>query len=65
MTTPARVTPQEVYPRVKSGEALLVCAYADKDKCRRMQLEGALSLQEFQARLTDLPKDKEIVFYCA
>ena len=65
MTTPARVTPQEIYPRVKSGEALLVCAYANEARCRNMQLEGSLTLQEFQARLPDLPKNREIVFFCA
>lgn len=65
MTTPARVTPQEIYPRIQSGEALLVCAYADEARCRSMQLEGSLTLQEFEARLPDLPKDREIVFYCA
>ncbi len=64
MTTPPRVTPQEIYPRVQAGEALLVCAYADEARCRRLQLEDSLILQEFQDKLPDLPKDKEIVFYC-
>jgi len=44
MTTPQRITPQEIYPRVKSGEALLVCAYDDEAKCRTMYLEGAMFL---------------------
>lgn len=65
MTTPERVTPQEIYPRVKSGEALLVCAYGDEAKCRTMHLERALLLKEFQAKLPGLFKDQEIVFYCA
>jgi hypothetical protein len=65
MANPARVTPQEIYPRVQAGQALLVCAYADEAKCRSMQLEGAISLREFQSRLPGLPKDQEIVFFCA
>lgn len=65
MATPERVTPQEIYPRIQSGEALLVCAYADEARCRGMQLEGSLTLQEFQARLPGLPKDREIIFFCA
>lgn len=65
MTSPARITPQEIYPRVKSGEIILVCAYADEAKCRSLQLEGSLTFREFQARLPGLPKDQEIVFYCA
>jgi hypothetical protein len=65
MATPARVTPQEIYARVQAGQALLVCAYADEAKCRSMQLEGTISLREFQSRLPGLPKDQEIVFFCA
>ena len=65
MTTPVRITPQEIYLRVKSGEALLVCAYADEARCRSMQLEGSFTLQEFQDKLPNLPPDQEIVFYCA
>jgi hypothetical protein len=65
MTEPVRVTPQEVYPLVQAGQALLVCAYADEAKCRSMQLEGGLFLREFLAKLPGLAKDQEIVFYCA
>lgn len=65
MTTPKRVTPQEVYPRVKAGESLLVCAYPDEAKCRSLRLEGALTLQEFQVKLPGLAKEREVVFYCA
>ncbi len=65
MTEAVRVTPQDIYPRVRAGQALLVCAYADEAKCRSMELEGALFLREFLARLPNLPKDQEIVFYCA
>jgi len=65
MTTVSRIAPQEIYPRVKAGKALLVCAYADEAKFRSLQLEGARSLREFQEKLPGLPRDQEIVFYCA
>ena len=65
MDEPRRVTPQEIYPKVQSGETLLVCAYDDEAKFRRLRLEGAISLTEFKSRLRTLPKDREIVFYCA
>ena len=65
MEAPRRVTPQEIYSKVQSGETLLVCAYADEAKCRRLRLEGAISLAEFKSRLPIQPKDQEIVFYCA
>ena len=50
---------------VAGGEALLVCAYEDESKCGRIKLEGAISLAEFQRLAGSLPKDKEIIFYCA
>ncbi|MBI2877157.1 MAG: ArsR family transcriptional regulator [Candidatus Tectomicrobia bacterium] len=65
MTEPERVTPQEIYPKVISGETLLVCAYEDEEKFKRSQLQGAISLNELRSRLASLPKDTEIVFYCA
>ena len=63
MAEPKRVTSEEIYQRVKSGAVLLVCAYEDDAKFRRMQLEGAISFNEFKSRLPSLPKDQEIVFY--
>jgi len=63
MAEPKRVTPEEIYQRVKSKAALLVCAYDDDAKFKRMQLEGAISFNEFQSRLSSLAKDQEIVFY--
>jgi rhodanese-related sulfurtransferase len=65
MPEPLRVTPQEVYEKLKLGEVLLVCAYDDEEKFRRMRLEGAISLSEFRSRLPKLSKDQKIVFYCA
>jgi hypothetical protein len=62
---PRRVTPQEIHPKVQSGETLLVCAYDDDAKFRRLRLEGAISLPELKSLLPSLPKDREIVFYCA
>jgi rhodanese-related sulfurtransferase len=65
MTEVPRVTPEELYPKLRSGEALLVCAYEDDAKFRALRLAGAISLAEFQALRPTLPKDREIVFYCA
>lgn len=65
MDEPRRVTPQEIYPKMQSGETLMVCAYDDDAKFRLNQLEGAISLSEFTSLLPTLAKDREIVFYCA
>lgn len=60
-----RVTSEEIRPRVLAGKALLVCAYDDEDAFRSMRLEGAISLKDLDARLSALPREQEIVFYCA
>ena len=59
-----RITPKEVYQKLKSGTTLLVCAYDDDDTFRQMRLEGAISLNELTSKLPSLSKDKELVFYC-
>ena len=60
-----RVTPQDIFDKVQSGEVMLVCAYDSEDKFRQVHLEGAISLGEFKAKEDELGKNKEIVFYCA
>lgn len=56
---------QETRRKVESGEALLVCAYDDENKCKQMHLEGAIHMQELEDKLPEIPKDKELIFYCA
>ena len=65
MNEVTRVTPEEIYPKLQSGEALLVCAYEDEAKFQRHRLAGAISLAAFQSLRPTLPRDREIVFYCA
>jgi hypothetical protein len=63
MADPIRVAPEEVSNKVKSGLALLVCAYEDDERFKNLQLEGAISFNEFKSKLPSLSKDQEIVFY--
>lgn len=65
MAEPSRISPEEVYPELKTGKALLVCAYENEAKFKKLQLQGAISLNEFKSKLPSLAKDQEIVFYCA
>jgi len=65
MSKIVRVSPEEIYPRLKSGDCLLVCAYDNEETFRTMGLEGAISLQDFKNQVSRIPKDQEIVFYCA
>jgi hypothetical protein len=60
-----RISPQDAHRQVTSGQAILVCAYADEKKCNTMMLQGAVSLKEFESRLPNLKKDRPIIFYCA
>jgi len=63
MIEPKRITPEEVHQKLKAGKVLFVCAYEDEAKFRKMQLQGAISLNGFKAKLPSLAKDQEIVFY--
>ena len=65
MTEPERVTPREIVEKVNAGAALLVCAYDNEEKFKALHLEGAISISELKSRLHALPKDQEIIFYCA
>lgn len=61
-----RITAKDVRRAMSGGtNLLLVCAYDTEDRFREMELEGALSWPAFQSRLSSIPKDQEIVFYCA
>jgi hypothetical protein len=63
MSEPERISPTEVREKLKAGKALLVCAYEDEAKFKMLQLQGAISLNEFKSKLPSLAKDQEIVFY--
>ena len=65
MAEAERIAPETVRQKVKEGPALLVCGYDDDEKCRNNHLEDAIFYNEFTAQLPSIPKDQEIVFYCA
>jgi len=65
MAANLRISPEEIYPQMKSGDCLLVCAYDSDETFRTMRLEGAISLNDFKTRVGRLSKEQEIVFYCA
>jgi len=60
-----RMSPEQAYQNVKAGQAILVCAYDDEATFQKMRLDMAISFGEFRKRLPTLPKDQEIIFYCA
>lgn len=61
-----RISVEEVRNKKEAGEnTLLVCAYEEEEKFHDNHLEGAISLKALEHRLDSIPKDQEIVFYCA
>jgi hypothetical protein len=64
MKDPERITPEEVHQKLEAGKVLLVCAYEDEEKFKRLQLEGAISFKAFKSRLPSISKGQEIIFYC-
>jgi hypothetical protein len=60
-----RISAEEARQKVQRGQALLVCAYDDESKCGSIRLEGAITMSELRRQLPSLPKDKEIILYCA
>jgi hypothetical protein len=63
MAEPERISPEEAYRKLEAGNVLLVCAYEDESKFRKMQLQGAISFNEFKSKFPSLSKDQEIIFY--
>ena len=45
--------------------AMLVCAYEKEEDFRQNDLEGAIPLNEFRKRRNSIPKDENVIFYCA
>ena len=60
-----RITADEARQNVRSGRALLVCAYDDEAKCGSIRLEGAITMSELRRMLPSLPGEQEIILYCA
>lgn len=60
----ARISVQEAHAKVTNGKALLVCSYSDR-YCSDMLLKGAILKSELESRVSNLPKNSEIIFYCA
>ena len=65
MKEPKRISPQEARSLVLDGSARLVCAYDDPKKCRSMELEGSIPLEELEETLDSTDKNRRMIFYCA
>ncbi|HKZ08045.1 MAG TPA: ArsR family transcriptional regulator [Methylomirabilota bacterium] len=63
--TVERIDPATARTDTVAGRAVLVCSYDDDAKCRKGRLEGSIPLARLASMAPTLPKDKEIIFYCA
>jgi len=61
-----RIPPKQAHTHMQSdAESLLVCAYDSEEQFQQNHLEGAMSLSDFTSQVDEIPKDKEVIFYCA
>lgn len=60
-----RISAPEARQHIKLGQALFVCAYDAPEKFDHNKLDDAISLDEFKTRVESIPKNREIIFYCA
>ena len=65
MKTPLRINAEEVYAKVKTDNALLVCAYESDEKYEKFKIEGSIPFSKFKGMLSSIPKTQEIIFFCA
>jgi len=60
-----RIEPRKAHEDLESGSAALVCGYDEPEKFQAYHLEHAVALDQFRKMANSLPKDKEVIFYCA
>ncbi len=66
MTEPARISPRDLKSRMESPTPpLVVLGYEDEESFGKYAIDDAIPFGEFRARAASLPRDREIVFYCA
>lgn len=59
------ISADDAYKKLKTGKALLACAYAEDEKFKKFNLTGAISLKDLESQLSRMAKNSEIIFYCA
>lgn len=65
MADSGRISVEEARRKVSAGQALLVCAYDDEQKCSKINLQGSINMAQFTGRVATMARDQEIIFYCA
>ena len=60
-----RIAPADARALLRSGSAMLICAYDSQHKFEQYRLPGAISLKDFESQADSIPKDRHLIFYCA
>lgn len=60
-----RIDPDTARAHIASSSALLVCAYDSAEKCEQNALSGAIHFDDLRKLESQLPRQQEIIFYCA
>lgn len=63
MSKPKRIGVEKAHDLLESGDAQLICAYEDEDKCNRLKLPWAIPLSKFQLDAPNLSKNGGLIFY--
>ena len=65
MKKPKDIDPTQAREKVEAGRATLVCAYDDETKCKKILLEGSMTMSQLRPTLGKRNKDEELILYCA
>jgi hypothetical protein len=62
----ASISAETVRRKMESGQdVMFVCAYDDDAKCKNTGVSDGLSFSQFKRQQASIPKDRQIVFFCA
>ena len=62
---PERISVSEAREKMDRQDALLVCAYEDREKCRSFGIEESISHPELEEKADTLSPSRHLVFFCA
>ena len=65
MATFERISAEQALHDVNEKGTLLICGYDVEEKWENARVPGAINYLQFKAQSHDLPKESELIFYCA